>query len=236
MWYAKNSKPGATSLTITTNGAQGRYVFREFSGVDTASPLDVIGVLNNQNTSLSPTGSVMTTAQPGELIISNAVVKNSITGIYAGNAFTNDSTYNGDGWAHLVATSIGTYQAQWAQDVAGGYTANTVSFKAAANCLADDGATVNPVSTTGTSVPFGFVPPNTFYQGCQDLKVSTNAPGGYSLSVQESYAMRTASGGYTIPDTTCDNGDCSVVTANHVGYPYEEWIRAHLRERIGERL
>jgi hypothetical protein len=67
--------------------------------------------------------------------------------------------------------------------------------------------------TLPPAVPFGFISPNTFYQGCQDLIVSTNALAGYSLSVQEKYAMRTANGLYTIPDTTCDAGDCSVVTA-----------------------
>jgi hypothetical protein len=84
---------------------------------------------------------------------------------------------------------------------------------AVVNCSADDGATVNQIATTATSVPFGFISSNTFYQGCQDLTVSTNALGGYSLTVQEKYAMQTANGLYTIPDTTCDAGNCTVATA-----------------------
>ena len=82
------------------------------------------------------------------------------------------------------------------------------------NCPADDGATVNAIATTATSIPFGSINSNTFYQGCQDLTVSTNALGGYSLTVQEKYAMQTVNGLYSIPDTTCDAANfCSVATA-----------------------
>jgi hypothetical protein len=80
-------------------------------------------------------------------------------------------------------------------------------------CPANDGATVNQIATTATSVPFGTINSNTFYQGCQDLIVSTNAGGGYSVTVQESSAMKTADGRFIIPDTTCDAGDCTVATA-----------------------
>jgi hypothetical protein len=80
----------------------------------------------------------------------------------------------------------------------------TASSVNAVNCTADDGATVNSVTSTATSIPFGTISPNTFYQGCQDLIVSTNAGNGYSLTVQESFAMKTVGGQFTIPDTTCD--------------------------------
>jgi hypothetical protein len=85
----------------------------------------------------------------------------------------------------------------------------TVSSVAAVNCLADDGATVTGIGTSPTSVPFGIVSLNTFYIGCQDLVVSTNAGNGYSLTTQESSAMMTANGAFIIPDTTCDAGTCS---------------------------
>ncbi|MFY9561413.1 MAG: hypothetical protein WAQ52_14365 [Terriglobales bacterium] len=77
------------------------------------------------------------------------------------------------------------------------------------SCSADDGATVNGVAATATTVPFGIILPNTFYQGCQDLIVSTNAGNGYSVTVQESSAMRTPDGRFVIPDTTCDGGGCT---------------------------
>jgi hypothetical protein len=95
----------------------------------------------------------------------------------------------------------------------------TVSSVAAVNCTADDGATVTAIGTSPTSVPFGIVSLNTFYIGCQDLVVSTNASNGYSLTTQESSAMKTANGSSIIPDTTCDGGTCSESVAG-------AWINA----------
>lgn len=80
-------------------------------------------------------------------------------------------------------------------------------------CYPDDGATVNSVTSTATSVPFGTISLNAFSQGCQDLVVSTNAGSGYSVTVQESSTMKTVNGLYTIPDTTCDGGTCSEAAA-----------------------
>ena len=37
----------------------------------------------------------------------------SIVGLQTGNAFVSDSINFGEGWAHLLAPSIGTYSAQW---------------------------------------------------------------------------------------------------------------------------
>ena len=115
-------------------------------------------------------------------------------------------------------------------------SALTASSVNAANGTADDGATVNTVTSTATSVPFGTISPNTFYQGCQDLIVPTNAGNGYSLTVQESHAMMTADGRFTIPDTTCDAGDCSVATATTWGHADEERVWPHMLQPVGQRL
>jgi hypothetical protein len=113
-------------------------------------------------------------------------------------------TFGGSG-NMLVSINFGvSVQAKVAESLA--FTASSVN---AVNCIADDGATVNTVTSTATSVPFGIISPNTFYQGCQDLIVSTNAGNGYSVTVQESFAMKTANGQFTIPDTTCDAGGCT---------------------------
>jgi hypothetical protein len=52
-----------------------------------------------------------------------------MTGIMSGNAFTNDSTFFGVGWAHLVTSAAGTYAAQW-NTGSGTFDSSTVSFKA----------------------------------------------------------------------------------------------------------
>lgn len=162
-------------------------------------------VSNNSFSALSMSGSdVEVNAGDGiglECTPNSQKLKRKSGGTWSDVKTSTDSSYNN------VSGYIGLHMEYgWTGDDFGGGTVVPA-------CTADDGATVNQISTTGTSVPFGTVSANTFYQGCQDLKVSTNAPGGYSLSVQESYAMRTASGGYTIPDTTCDAGGCTETVA-----------------------
>ena len=113
-------------------------------------------------------------------------------------------TFGGSG-NMLVSINAGvTVQATVAESLS-----LSVSSIGALSCTADDGATITAIGTAPTSVPFGTVSANSFYQGCQDLVVSTNAGNGYSVTVQESSAMKTADGRFSIPDTTCDGGTCT---------------------------
>lgn len=96
----------------------------------------------------------------------------------------------------------------------------TVTGIAAGDCVQSTGTSV---TTTATTVPFGTVSPNTFYRGCQNIQVVTNAANGFVMTTQEETNLRSAP--HNIPDTTCDTGGCSettaaawtVATANH-GY------------------
>jgi len=146
-------------------------------------------------------GSNATQQQTGAHWITNP----STPGVYI---ISVGGTFGGSGNMLVSINSGQTVSATMAENLS-----FTVSSVHAVNCTADDGATVNTVTTSATSVPFGFISSNIFYQGCQDLYVSTNAEGGYSVTVQEKYAMRTANGQLTIPDTTCDAGNCTVATA-----------------------
>ena len=142
-------------------------------------------------------GSNATFQQQGTYWISNP----ASTGVYT---ISVGGTFGGSG-NMLVSINAGvTVQATVAESLA-----FTVSSVKAVNCSADDGATVTAVDTTSTTIPFGNVSLNTFYIGCQDLIVSTNAGNGYSITTQESSVMKTANGSFTIPDTTCDAGTCS---------------------------
>ena len=133
IWYAANSLPGGTTITIniTPSGNTGTATIWEFSGVSTTSPLDQTATLSNQSASSTPSGASVTTTGASEVIISVAVVQNNVTGISTGNPFTNDETLNGNGFAHLITSSTGTYTPQWTQNAAGTYASSTVSFKAA---------------------------------------------------------------------------------------------------------
>jgi hypothetical protein len=132
VWYAKNSVAGATVLTITPNpsGATGTALIWEFSGLDKNAPLDQAVALNSQAATTTPMGAQVTASTANELVVSIAWVQGTVTGILSGNAFTNDSTVTGDGWAHYIAAAPGTYRAQWSSDN-GTYASSAISFKAA---------------------------------------------------------------------------------------------------------
>lgn len=134
IWYARNSQPGATTLTITPSAtiSTASAVVWEFSGVNTTAPLDQVSVRNSQSASANPTGASVTTSNyANEVVISVAAVSGTISGIYSGNAFSNDSTVNSDGWAHLITSLAGTYAAQWSQNPSGTFASSTASFFAA---------------------------------------------------------------------------------------------------------
>ena len=133
IWYAANSAAGATAITIniSPSGNTGAATIWQFSGVAPSSPLDQTSVLNSQAATTTPSGASVTIGTVPEAIVSLAAVQNTITGISSGNSFTNDEILNGNGFAHLLAPSSGTYAAQWNQNSAGTFASNTASFKAA---------------------------------------------------------------------------------------------------------
>lgn len=83
----------------------------------------------------------------------------------------------------------------------------TVNAVTPTNCTTTGGT---EVTTTSTTVPFGTVTPETFYDGCQRVDVDTNAANGYGTTVQKTQVLTCSS--YTIPDGVCD-ASCSATTA-----------------------
>jgi len=147
IWYAKNSLSGATSLTITPSVAvsNGLVVIWEFGGIDRTAPLDQVATLNNQPSTNLVSGATITTSSSIEAIVAIAVVGGGVSGIASGNAFTNDSTLQGNGWAHLITSSTGAYTAQWPQNPANTFAASTASFKAASSAPS---FTISSISTS----------------------------------------------------------------------------------------
>ncbi len=88
----------------------------------------------------------------------------------------------------------------------------SISGVAGASCTQGTGT---QVTTTSTTVPFGssLVAVNTFYRGCQDLVVSTNASSGYAITAEEKTSL--LSGSITLDDTRCDfaSAECSEVVS-----------------------
>lgn len=133
IWYAQNVTAGTTSVTVSPSASVSNagIVVWEFSGVSQSGALDGSAVLNSQPASATPAGAAVTTTAAGDVLISLVGVASGITGIASGNAFTNDELLKGNGWAHLISTSQGTYSAQWNESPAGTYASSTAAFRAA---------------------------------------------------------------------------------------------------------
>jgi hypothetical protein len=129
VWYAKNSKAGATRITVAPSAAS--VVMWEVAGVNTTDPLTAATKLDDQPTSTTPLGASITTTSVGEFVVSIAIVEDEVSGIRPGNAFTNDQRVFGNGWAHLTdpASPAGSYQAQWNQPGSGTSCASSVAFR-----------------------------------------------------------------------------------------------------------
>ena len=99
----------------------------------------------------------------------------------------------------------------------------TVTGRSPAQCADYDNTAGTEITTTASTVPFGTVNTEAFYDGCQRLDIGTNAAGGYTISAKESDQL--TSGGTPIPDGTCD-GSCSETaeanwaTATNNGFGY----------------
>ena len=90
----------------------------------------------------------------------------------------------------------------------------TVSSRSTAECNTDTGFTAVAASTS-TSIPFGDILVNTYYNICQELNVTTNAQDGYSATIQEDDQLTDGASHYISAandDGNCDGG-CSDSTA-----------------------
>ena len=111
----------------------------------------------------SVTGATVATTSPAEVIISIANAQGTVVGISSGNSFTIDSTASGEGWAHLITSSAGTYAPTWTTNTTGTYCSSTVSFKAASTgggaCDLNQDGIVNVVDVQlATNMDLAIVP------------------------------------------------------------------------------
>lgn len=95
-----------------------------------------------------------------------------------------------------------------------------------ADCNSNGGlGAVYDLNSTTTTVPFGSIDNEIFYDGCQKLKIITNAKDGYSTTVKETNQLTGAATATEILDGTCDGAcdkDTSAVwtDANNNGFGY----------------
>lgn len=131
LWYAKDSNPGATTISIAATTPVIAAVAWEVSGIRTTDPVDTASTLDAQPATTTPLGPPITTRGPGEFVVSVAIVANGVPGTSAGNEFTNDYRTKGNGWAHLTdpMAAAGSHQAQWDQTLSGTYCASAAAFQ-----------------------------------------------------------------------------------------------------------
>ena len=133
IWYALNSKSGATAITPAFVGSPTSVEITswEVSGVLALAP-DATNIATGTITLNNTPGAAVTTTQVGDFIVSAAIALNAnFTSISSGNEFTNDFKTNGNGWAHITSNSAsaGTHQASWyTASPAGAYCSSTVAF------------------------------------------------------------------------------------------------------------
>jgi hypothetical protein len=136
IWYAMNSKAGATLVTPAFANATTHVEITvwEVSGISASAPV-IANSASGSVTAENTAGPAVTTTEAGDFVVSILfAIDSSVTGISSGNEFTNDFTTNGNGWAHITSNSAakGTYQASWATSPAEGiYCASTVAFRSA---------------------------------------------------------------------------------------------------------
>ena len=134
IWYAVNSKPGATVVTPTFADLPTHVEITvwEVSAISTSAP-DVTNTASGMLTLNNTPGPPVTTTQAGDFIVSILFALDTyVPGVSSGNEFTGDFTTNGNGWAHITSTSApaGTHQVSWFVPTPQGvYCASTVAFR-----------------------------------------------------------------------------------------------------------
>lgn len=128
LWTAK-SAIAAKTIVVGASSVNAVVVW-EVAGLRAMNPIDTVATLSNQATTTQPVGAAVTTTQPGDFIVSIAIVQNSVNGLHTGSEFTNDSLAKANGWAHITSTSApaGTHQAKWDQPMTGVYCASSAAF------------------------------------------------------------------------------------------------------------
>ena len=151
IWYAANSKAGATFVNVTTTGSiQGiDVVLLEYSGVDTISPLDVAAAKNNGSSSASPVGPSITTTTAGDVVVASVLYAGGITG--ANSPYTIESTTNGDGVADHITTNTVTNEQVTFVGNSGAYAIAAAAFKPAVSGGGDVTAPSIPANLSATA-------------------------------------------------------------------------------------
>jgi hypothetical protein len=133
IWYALNSKPGATAVSVTFAGAPTHAEMTEWevAGLANSAP-DTTAITSGLVTSTTQAGAAVTTSQTGDFVVAVLFASSAkFSGTLSGSGWTDDFTTNGNGWAHLTGDTspAGSYQPSWTTaNPGGGFATSTVAF------------------------------------------------------------------------------------------------------------
>lgn len=83
----------------------------------------------------------------------------------------------------------------------------TVAAVVSGSCTTTGGTTI---TSTATTIPYGTITTETFYDICQQLTVATNAGGGYTVSVYTVAGLDSGANAFAVG--SCDAGTCNLTT------------------------
>ncbi len=240
IWYSPNVSAGTTSITITpsVSGARNDVVIWEFSGIAQAAPVDATATLSNQPSSTAPTTSPsITTAAAREVAVALVEVSGGVNGIASGNPFTNDDILSGNGFAHLITSQAGTYQAQWSQG--GAYESTIASFRGAVTtggaCDVNQDGVVNILDIQiAADMYLGLMPCSFGTAGC--TATVANQIASAALGSNCAVTASQGSGGGTISHSvslswmasTTQNVNYNVYRGTKAGGPYSTKVASSL--------
>ena len=85
----------------------------------------------------------------------------------------------------------------------------TVAAVASGSCTTTGGTTV---TSTATTIPWGTISTEAFYDVCQSLTVATNAGGGYTVTVYTVAGLDSGANAFAVG--SCDAAGCTLTTPN----------------------
>jgi phage baseplate assembly protein W len=163
IFYAKNCRGGANTITGHWTATQGEVHISEWSGVDTLAPLDKVSTAIG--TTFPASTPSVTTSLSGELIFGISSVLTSCT---EGAGFTRLSMLNGDSSEYEIQTTAGSVAATWAVGTTGtngGWMASMATFKPASTIYMPRVALLQNVGNTSSTSPVSATLASTVQQG-----------------------------------------------------------------------
>ena len=197
LYYAKNIKGGADTATVMLSGSTTLEVFAyEYSGLDTASPLDT-SATPHTGTAVTGTSGISTTTNANDLLFALFHSDNDVT-TTAGSGFTGRVLLG----SILLAedqnvTSTGSYSATMGFSGNADYVGFLVAFKAAASgggSLSISGVSVSPTATTAVV--------SWTTNSSANSRVDYGTTAGYGSNVSDSTLVTSHS--LTINSLTCN--------------------------------